>query len=414
MRPFLHRPECPILFNLPKNIYVISGVMALSFTIVSMMVLVTGLLGAAIAPDPKLATLPVAMLVVGTAIATIPAAFWMQKVGRKRGMATGICFAIIGCSLSLYAALIQSFYLLIAGMVCIGFNAAFTQQGRFIILENAQGEKQQADGLTLGLLANLFAAILGPWLGAYGRDLIASPVGFAGSFLLAITILSAGAVVLLLYKDVAPVRATTEIAGRPIRKIVAQPVFLLAMGSAAVGYCVMALVMTATPISMHQISGHSIDSTRFVIQSHIVAMFLPSLLSGYLVKKGLRTSLLLSGLGLYLLVVSIGFLGIEVLHYWWALVLLGLGWNLLFLTSTAMLPLSYTEPERFKTQALNDFVIFSAQAAASFAAGWLLFNLGWDSVLSIALGVSIIWIIAILVLQIYRLRLDQAPTNLRA
>ena len=139
---------------------------------------------------------------------------------------------------------------------------------------------------------------------------------------------------------------------------------------------------------------------RFVIQSHIVAMFLPSMLSGFLVKRGYRFSLLFFGLGLYGLVVTIGFGGIEVLHYWWALVLLGLGWNLLFLTSTAMLPATYQEAERFKAQALNDFLVFTAQALAAFAAGWLLFNLGWSSVLTVALAVTGAWVAILIFLKL--------------
>lgn len=385
-----------ILFNLAKNIYVISTVMALSFTVISMMILVTGLLGVALAPNPKLATLPAAMLVVGTAVATIPAAFLMQRVGRKRGMACGIILAICGAAIAYNAAITSNFWLLLVGTTCIGFNAAFTQQGRFIILENAENEKQQADGLTLGLLANLFAAILGPWLGAYGRDLIPTSAGFAGSFLLAIGVLLLALVALTQFNNIGSVLAPGKIAGRSLIKIIRQPVFLLAMGSAAVGYGVMSLIMTATPISMHQVNGHSLDSTRLVIQSHIVAMFLPSLLSGYLVKRGLRVRLLLAGLTLYLLVGAIGLQGIHMLHYWWALVLLGIGWNLLFLTSTAILPQAYQGNERFKTQALNDFVIFTVQAVASFGAGWLLFNHGWNSVLVIALTATALWIVLLL------------------
>lgn len=383
------------VFNLNKNVYVISAVMALSFTVVSMMVLITGLLGAAIAPDPKMATLPAAMLIVGTASATIPAALWMQKVGRKLGMATGIILALIGAGLAYHAAITSNFWLLVTGMVLFGFNAAFTQQGRFIILENSSGDKQQADGLTLGLLANLFAAVLGPWLGAFGRDMVDSPAGFAGSFALAAGVLIVGLGVLSQFKNLAVSQSAQSGSGRPLLSIARQPIFLIAMGSAAIGYGVMSLVMTATPISMHQMSGHSLDHTRFVIQSHIVAMFLPSLLSGYLVKRGLRTSLLVTGLALYLFVVAIGFRGIEVMHYWWALVLLGIGWNLLFLTSTALLPKAYREEERFKAQALNDFLIFSIQALAAFGAGWLLFNLGWNSVLWIALTITAIWIIVL-------------------
>jgi len=145
----------------------------------------------------------------------------------------------------------------------------------------------------------------------------------------------------------------TGIAKRTLWQIISQPIFVLAAGSAAVGYGVMAFVMTATPISMHEIDGHSLSHTKLVIQTHIVAMFLPSLLSGALLKRGFSASLIFSGLALYLIVTLIGFNGMAVLHYWWALLILGLGWNLLFMTSTAMLPQTYTPQEQFKAQGLG-------------------------------------------------------------
>ena len=158
----------------------------------------------------------------------------------------------------------------------------------------------------------------------------------------------------------------------------------------------MSLVMTATPISMHEISGHSLDNTKLVIQTHIIAMFLPSMLTGKLLKLGYRSSLLFAGLALYIVVSIIGFGGVDVIHYWWALLLLGLGWNLLFVTSTAILPSTYTNEERFKAQAANDFLIFSVQAIAAFAAGWLLFNWGWASILKIAVLITCAWIVILL------------------
>lgn len=397
------------MLNLPKNIYIMSIVMSMNFTTTSMMVLVTGLLGAAIAPDPALATLPISVMVVGTAVTTIPAAMLMQKVGRKVGMALGVCLAILGVGLSYHAAMTANFWVFLCGTILIGCNAAFTQQGRFIILENANNEQQQADGLTLALMANLFAAVIGPQMGAYGRDMIDSPAGFAGSFALAGVFLLGSLLVLILFKPQAIKQEEHVVSRRSLSSIARQPMFIIAAGSAAIGYGIMSLVMTATPISMHELDHHSLQHTTVVIQSHIVAMFLPSLLTGMLLKRGLRSSLLFCGLSLYILVCLIGFSGAEVLHYWWALVLLGLGWNLLFVTSTALLPGAYQENEKFKAQALNDFLIFSVQAIAAFAAGWLLFNLGWASVLWIALICSAAWMAIVLGLHRKLGQRAQAP-----
>ena len=365
--------------------------MSLSFSITSMMMLIAGLLGAAIAPYRELATLPIAMMIVGTAAASIPAALIMQKLGRKAGMAVGNLIALTGTGLGYFGAVTGNFWLFLVGAFCIGLNAAFIQQGRFIILENATTTTQEADGLTLALMANLIAAIIGPLLGGLGKDLISSPAGYAGSFILAAGILVFALTVLSQFKNQATESEPTTETSRPLRVVATQPLYIIAAGSAAVGYGVMSLVMTATPVSMVELSSHSIDHTTLVIQSHIVAMFLPSLLTGFLIKKGLRTSLLITALILYVIVSVIAFNGAQVMHYWWALLLLGIGWNFLFVTSTSMLPDTYRPGEKFKAQALNDFLVFTSQAIAAFSAGWLLFNWGWPNLLLVSLIVTIIW-----------------------
>jgi MFS family permease len=387
--------------NLPKNIYVLSIVMSLNFAATSMMALVAGLLGAKIAPSPELATLPIAMMVVGTAVASIPAALIMQKIGRKKGLVIGNLTAILGLLIAYFAAANQQFSLFVIASIMIGFNAAFIQQGRFIIMENANSDIQVADGLTLALLANLLAAILGPALGAYGRDLIPSVGVYSGSFLLAMaTLIFALLLLLSQYRDLPMLVTDQSKSKRSLWSIIKQPLFILAAGSAAIGYGVMAFVMTATPISMHEINDHSLSHTTFVIQSHIVAMFLPSLLSGYLLKRGFSISLIVAGLVMYLIVCGIALFDQTVLHYWWALVLLGLGWNLIFITSTSILPKAYKEEEKFKAQATNDFSVFSFQAIAAFAAGLVLFNLTWTGVIWVSLVTTIAWLAVVGLLKL--------------
>ena len=388
------------MLNLPKNIYVLAIVMSLNFAATSMMVLVAGLLGTKIAPNSELATLPLAMMVIGTAAASIPAALIMQKVGRKKGLVIGNVIAISGLLLAYLAANHQLFSLFLIASTMIGFNAAFIQQGRFIIIENATNKTQIADGLTLGLLANLLAAILGPALGSYGRDLMPEAGDYSASFLLASAALSLALIILISqYRDLPIIIKGRSQVKRNLFSIIKQPLFILAAGSAAIGYAVMAFVMTATPISMHEINDHSLSHTTFVIQSHIVAMFLPSVLSGYLLKRGYSISLIITGLVLYLLVCAIALFEQTVFHYWWALVLLGLGWNLIFITSTSILPNAYREEEKFQAQAANDFTMLSFQAVAVFAAGWVLFSLNWSGVIWLALITTCVWLVAISLLN---------------
>lgn len=375
--------------------------MALNFAVVTMMTLVAGIIGAKTAPSAELATLPIAMVIIGTAAATIPAAMIMRRLGRKAGMATGLGLGFIGVCFVFFATLQGSFLLLLLGSVFLGLNAAFTQQGRFIILENSNNDQQSADGLTLALMANLIAAVIGPELGTLGEDMVDSKTGFAGSFVFAGGLILCSFCVLMFYQNIKKIHTESIRKARSLSTLVKQPIFILAAGSSAVGYAVMSLVMTAAPISMHEIEGHGIDSTKLVIQTHIIAMFLPSLLSGYLLKKGLRLSLIFSGLVLYLFVIAIGISGAEVVHYWWALLLLGVGWNFLFITSTSLLPRAYSEEERFSAQAANDFLVFGFQAIAAFFAGLLLFTLGWSGVIAIALVLTLVWlsIVAGLVLR---------------
>ena len=148
------------MLNLPKNIYVISMVMSCGFTITSMMVLLSGIIGAQIAPSPKYATLPMSAMVIGSAFAAIPAALLMQGIGRKAGIATGLMISLAGVGLALYASLNQNFYVFLVAAFLMGLNAAFIQQGRFVIIENVLNEKQVADGLSLALMANLLAAYI--------------------------------------------------------------------------------------------------------------------------------------------------------------------------------------------------------------------------------------------------------------
>ena len=138
--------------------------------------------------------------------------------------------------------------------------------------------------------------------------------------------------------------------------------------------------MTATPLSMHHNHGHSLADTKWVIQSHIAAMFLPSLFTAFLVKKFSLKGLLIAGTAIYAIVALIALSGVALMHYWWALILLGIGWNFLFLTGTSLLPLSYQENEKHKVQACNDFILFGFQAIASLLAGWMLYQFGWTGV----------------------------------
>lgn len=389
------------MLNLPRNIYIMALAMSLGMSSISMMVLVSSLLAAQIASRPDLATLPMAVIVIGTALSTIPAALLMQNIGRKAGMMLGFCMSMAACLLAYFSALEGNFLWLVGSALLFGCNMAFMQQGRFAIIESANNEEQKAKGLSLGVLSGLISAFLGPQIGLWGKDLITSPYGYAGSFLLLALVNLLALLILSFFKNPPSPQETFSHSTRPLRVIVKQPIFLIAASSSAIAYGVMTLVMTATPIGMHELHHHSLQATKVVIQSHLVAMFLPSLITGMLLTRINNISLLMAGLTIYLLVSLVAFSGSSIPHYWWALILLGLGWNILFVTSTNLLPQSYRGDERFKVQATNDFLVFGFQALASFCAGWVLFNIGWHGIIWIAVLASSCLLIILLV---YRLK----------
>ena len=379
--------------------------MPLSGAAASMMVLVSSLLATHIAPQPAYATLPLAVMIVGTAMFTIPAALIMQKFGRKQGMIFGVVLSTSGSLLACLAAIKSHFLLLILGSLLIGFNLAFAQQGRFAIIESSHNKEQEAKGLSLAILAGLIAAFIGTQVGHYGKNLIASPHGYAGSFLLLAAIQSIAIITLSFFENpVVKTDADGHSSARPLFEIVKQPVFIIATSTASIAFGVMVLIMTATPISMHEFDHHSLHSTKVVIQSHLVAMYLPSLFTGMLLTRINKINLLIAGLLMYGFVSIIAFSGNDIPHYWWALTILGLGWNILFVTSTALLPESYRSSERFKVQAINDFIVFTFQALASFGAGWLLFNIGWTGVIWVAV---ITTIPAVFLVALYRFKSNQ-------
>jgi len=364
--------------ELPANVWILAVSQALSMSAVPMLILVSSLLAADIAPDESLVTLPVALIVVGTACSTVPVAFTMKRFGRKVGGYFGFTFAFGCCVLGIQAARMGSFPLLLAACFCMGIASAFGQQFRFAALESVKDPANFGPALSVFMAGGLVSAYLGPEIGARGKGLISSPHGFAGSFLLLAGVILLAGLVFSFFKPVAPVDTGKVISSRPLREIVSSAPFLIAVSAAALSYAVMSFIMTATPITMHEVCGFSLEDTKRVIQSHIIAMFLPSLFSGWLMKKIGPAKLIITGSIAYALVVVVALQGEAFVHFWWALVLLGVGWNFLFASGTALLPLAYSGDERYKVQAANDFTVFGSQSIAALTAGWFLYRFGWS------------------------------------
>lgn len=345
---------------------------------VSVLVLIAGIIGTELAPATSLATLPIALSVVGVASSTLPTGKFLHRFGRRPVFIAYGFVAIIAAMTATAALLISSFWGLCLAAYLMGWSAAAGHQYRFAALELVPA--QMAPKATSALLAGgILAAFIGPELAVRGRYLLNTE--YAGSFLLLTITYAAGMTIISFYRD-AEIPETSHVSGsRPLREILRSPTIVMAICAAALAYGVMSFIMTATPISMHKHAGHSLEATKLVIQSHIAAMYLPALVYAWFFSKLGFKGMLWAGTVVYLACVLVALINTDFIHFWLALVMVGIGWNFLFLSGTNLLPYGYRSTERFRVQSVNDFLVFSIQAIASLSSGWVLYHWGWDGVL---------------------------------
>jgi len=389
-----------------RNLGLLAAGQALGSSGVSMIVLVGGIVGSRLAPSPAWSTLPVAAMVVGMAVSSAPVALLMKRIGRRAGFLSGSLLAVLASGLGALSMAWESFALLCVATALIGVNGAFVNQYRFAAAESADAT-QAGKAVSLVLVGGVLAGLLGPELGRLGRDWFGTAL-FAGSFLLAGSLYAAAALLLIFLRKTHSAGREQERVlenRRPLGAILRQPQALTAILAGIVSYAVMTFTMTAAPISMQVLDHHSLDQAGYVIQSHIVAMYLPSFFTGFLIARlGLSLVMLL---GVLLLGGSAGvsLLGSQLSLYWTALVLLGLGWNFLFVGGTILLTRVYRPEERFRVQGANDLMVFGFQAAASLLSGAALFRLGWKTLNVLNLPFLILMLVVLLALQASRARL---------
>jgi MFS family permease len=384
------------MFALPRNVWILTASLSLFMSLSVFVIFLGGIIGQSLAPVESLSTLPVAMIVVGTASGIIPINRVMSIIGRRRTF-LGVCvYTLVIISLAITALVIESFYLFCMATFLFGITTATMNQFRFAAIESVS-ENLRATATSAVLIGGLVSAFLGPELATLGKDIF--DTSFVGSFVLLSGCFLLAFAFLWFYQQTMVTNETQDIPARGLSVIIKQPVFIIAMSSAAVGYIVMSYIMTATPMSMHIIDNFSLEHTKFVIQSHVIAMFLPSLFTPFIVKLLGLSKMMIAGVLLYFVCIAIAYTGHALDNYWMALILLGLGWNFLFIGGTSLLPSTYHEHEKFKVQSLNDFLIFSLQAIASLSAGWFVFNFGWEVVLLSVVPLLVIQLI-ILVLWV--------------
>ncbi|EQM88088.1 MULTISPECIES: MFS transporter [Stenotrophomonas] len=358
-----------------RQVLLLASAQAL-FQIVSVIVMtVGGLAGARLASAPQWATLPIATMFLGTALVTFPAAMWMAKAGRRIGFICGSLLGLAGGCIAALGIAQQSMALLATGTFLVGAYQAFAQFYRFAASEVAD-EAFRPRAISLVMAGGIVAALVGPSLARLGGPIFAAE--YQGSFIiLAVVALVAAGLLMGLKMPSTPIAETDGQPGRRWQEIVFQPAYLVALLGAATGYGIMILAMTATPIAMVK-HHHELANAATVIQLHVLGMFLPSFFTGSLIARLGAIRIMLAGAVIFIGHILMTTTGTGFGSFAAALVMLGVGWNFMYVGGTALLTTTYTPFERARAQAINDMTIFIVGLSCSFSAGGLLDTLGWQ------------------------------------
>jgi MFS family permease len=354
-----------------------------------------GLVGAALLPHDQmaLATVPVSTYILGSAAASIPAALLMRRVGRRIGFIAGTALGGLGAIVVTAAITMGLFWVFTAGMVLIGCAGAFLQQYRFAAADAAQPDYKPR-AISWVMAGGVLTGVIGPQLAIHAQPLIPG-APLAGPFLALVGLYVLSAIILSQLKVPPPPPLNATYTGRPLLTILMQPKFLVALLAAVASYALMSLVMTATPLAMIE-HHHSMADAQTGIQWHVIAMFGPSFFTGALIARFGKPGIAAAGLLLIAGSATVALLGTSLWHFWIALVLLGVGWNFGFIAATAMVAELYKPEEAFRVQAMNEFILFSFVAAASFSSGGILVASGWTLVNQLVypiVGVAVLLII---------------------
>jgi len=382
--------------QIPRTVWRLTVAYSLMMAGTSLMVLLAGIIGTEFAPSGDLATLPVALVVVGLAASTLPTGKLLHRFGRRPVFIAYGFLAIAAALTAMQSLILGTFSGFCLAAFLMGWSGAAGHQYRFAALEAVPAELAPKATSVL-LFGGILAAFIGPELAVRGRGLLS--VEYAGSYLLLTISYAVGLIIISFHRDREVAETGHDRAGRSLREILRSPVVILAICAAAVAYGVMSLLMTATPISMHMHAGHSLDATKIVIQSHIAGMYLPALIYATLFNKLGFRGMLWSGVAVYLVCLVIAALNTEFLTYWLALILLGIGWNFLFLSGTNLLPYGYRKEERFRVQSMNDFLVFSVQAVVSLSSGWFLYHFQWQGLVYACIPLVLAFAILLVVIK---------------
>ena len=380
-----------------KNLWLLILSQIFAFTAAPVTVFLSGIIGSQFSPIKSLATLPMALSIVGIAIFAFFAAKIMSIIGRRAGFILASVGSSLAALMASYSIIIESFVLFNLGCFLLGAGVAFSHQYRFAAVETVNKD-MAPKAISIILLAGIGSAFIGPNLANISKEIISDHL-YAGSYVALAILTLSSTIFLLFYEDNHRPSNFIKKNTRSYFELISQPRFLQALIASSFAYAVMTFLMTATPISMHVMEKISLAKTGLVIQLHIAAMFLPSLITGNLIKKFGHSKIMYSGVLLFSITIFTSLFEQNFMNYLIALIFLGFGWNFLFISGTSLLVLSYKEEEKFKAQGFNDLIVYTVQAIGSLSAGIFISLTSWKTM-------NLVCIIFLIIIIISTIRAD--------
>jgi len=396
--------------NFKRNVPFLAFNQAIMVSGSTMVITTASIVGFRLAADKSLATLPIAALQLFTMLTTIPAALLMERIGRKSGFVIAGFSGVMGGLIASFAILQENFGLFVMASALFGVHNGFGGYFRFAAADSAP-ENYKSKAISWVLAGGVLAAFLGPNLAVFTNDLL-KQAQFAGSYLVLSVFFGASCISAFSLKlpGISNNSANSPPASRSLWVIARQPRFSVALICATLGYASMALVMTATPLAMAR-HAHPFESAAFVIQWHVVAMFAPSFITGRLITRFGLLRILAFGVLFGFITAGVNLHGQTIWHFVIALVALGLCWNFLFIGGTTLLTETYQPSERAKTQGLNDFLVFTAVAAASLSSGTIQHQFGWRAI-NLAVIPFFVLVLSAVALLFVQNRKKETPSRL--
>lgn len=383
--------------KLPRTVFLLSACNAYLYINQSLLITISVLIGFELADDKRLATLPIALQFLTVMATTIPASFFMGRFGRTAGFLLGCLIGTVGAFIALWSLFNQSFFGYCLATICFGAFAAASHYYRFTAAEIVKPD-MKSRAISMVMAGGVIAAFIGPNLANWSSGMFDSN-SYAGPFVVLIVNYLLCMVTVVLAKLPPAAKKAVSRPGeiRRITEIISQPVFIIAACAQMFGYGTMNLIMTSTPLAM-KTHTMTLGAVALVIQWHVVSMFAPSFITGRLIQRFGLVSIFTCGVALSFFCIATNFLGETVWHFMLALIFLGISWNFLFVGGTTLLTETYNEAEKAKTQAANDFLVFSTVAITALSAGTLHHLFGWRAVnlvavpLLLAVVAAVIWL----------------------